>query len=148
MPETHAPTPLHYYCKILLHNEVLLFYSEKGLEVQGLLTYNSKEFCGGEVRPYRLYLELKEIEQRTCAGGAPQTNSGFGEHFNRTGLDAFFREEAVRSKLYESVEILQRDLDECLYYHNRERPYRGYMNMGRRHIERIEEYLQNARKQD
>ena len=54
----------------------------------------------------------------------PQTN-GFVERFNRTVLNEFFRK-AFREKLYESVEALQRDLDEWLSYYNGERPHQGY----------------------
>jgi len=71
---------------------------------------------------------------------------GFVERFNRTLLDEFLWK-AFREKLYESVEVLQRDLDEWLYYYNRERPHQGYRNMGRRPIERIDEYLQDVRKE-
>ena len=49
----------------VLHNEALPFYSEKGLEVENVLTDNGKEFCGSEAHPYRIYLELNEIEHRT-----------------------------------------------------------------------------------
>ncbi len=127
----------------VLHNEALPFYSEKGLEVKSVLTDNGKEFCGGEGHPYRLYLELNEIEHRTTKVRRPQTN-GFVERFNRTVLDEFFRE-AFRRKLYESVEVLQRDLDGWLSYYNRDRPHQGYRNMGRRPIERIDEYLKSVR---
>ena len=75
----------------------------------------------------------------------PQTN-GFVERFNRTVLDEFFRK-AFREKLYESVDHLQRDLDEWLIYYNRERPHQGYRNMGRRPIERVDGYLGNVRKE-
>ncbi len=61
-------------------------------------------------------------------------------------MDEFFRK-AFRVKLYESVEVLQRDLDEWLFYYNRERSHQGYRNMGRRPIERIDEYLQDVRKE-
>lgn len=129
----------------VLHNEALPFYSEKGLKVESVLIDNGKEFCGGEGHPYRLYLELNEIKHRTTRVRRPQTN-GFVERFNRTVLDEFFRK-AFREKLYESVELLQRDLDEWLYYYNRERPHQGYRNMGRRPIERMDEYLGNVRKE-
>jgi transposase InsO family protein len=108
----------------VLHNEALAFYSEKGLKVKSVLTDNGKEFCGGEGHPYRLYLELNEIEHRTTTKvRRPQTN-GFVERFNRTVLDEFFRETFGR-KLYESVEVLQRDLDGWLSYYNRDRPHQG-----------------------
>jgi len=129
----------------VLHNEALPFYAERGLKLEHVLTDNGKEFCGGESHPYRIYLALNEIGHRTTKVRRPQTN-GFVERFNRTALDEFFRE-AFRKKLYESVEALQRDLDEWLYYYNRERPDQGYRNMGRRPIERIDEYLQDVREE-
>jgi len=54
--------------------------------------------------------------------------------------DVHFRE-AIRHKLCDSVEALQADLEEWLEYYNCERPHPDYRNMGRRPIERIEEYL-------
>jgi transposase InsO family protein len=109
------------------------------------VTDNGREFCGGEGHPYRIYLALNEIGHRTTKARRPQTN-GFVERFNRTALDEFFRE-AFRRKLYESVEALQQDLDEWLGYYNRERPHQGYRNMARRPIQRIDEYLENVRKE-
>jgi transposase InsO family protein len=129
----------------VLHNEALPFYAERGLKAEHVLTHNGREFCGGESHPYRIYLELNEIEHRTSKVRRPQTN-GFVERFNRTALDEFFRK-AFREKLYESVELLQRDLDEWLLYYNQERPHQGYRNMGRRPIERIDEYLQDVREE-
>jgi transposase InsO family protein len=131
----------------VLHNEALPFYSARGLKVENVLTDNGREFCGGEGHPYQIYLALNEIEHKTTTKVKhPQTN-GFVERFNRTVLDEFFRK-AFRQKLYEeSVEALQQDLDEWLYYYNHERPHQGYRNTGRRPIERIEEYLTNVRKE-
>ena len=123
----------------VLRNEALPFYSERGLRVEKVLTDNGREFCGGEGHPYRIYLTLNEVEHRTSKVGRLQTN-GFVERFNRTALEEFFRE-AFWRKLYESVEALQRDLDEWLIYYNRERPHQGYRNIGRRPLEKIEEYL-------
>jgi transposase InsO family protein len=127
----------------VLHNEALPFYSERGLKVENVLTDNGREFCGGEGHPYQIYLALNEIEHKTTKVKHPQTN-GFVERFNRTVLDEFFRK-AFRQKLYESVEALQQDLDEWLYYYNHERPHQGYPNIGRRPIERIDGYLQDVR---
>lgn len=71
-----------------------------------------------------------------------------GDHAvrRRGGEKKFFRE-AFRRKLYESVEVLQSDLDGWLSYYNRDRPHQGYRNMGRRPIERIDEYLKSVRKE-
>ena len=129
----------------VLHNEALPFYSGRGLKAENVLTDNGREFCGGEGHPYQIYLALNEIGHRTTKVKHPQTN-GFVERFNRTVLDEFFRK-AFRQKLYESVEALQQDLDEWLYYYNHERPHQGYRNIGRRPIERIDEYLQDVRKE-
>lgn len=129
----------------VLHNEALPLYAERGLKVENVLTDNGREFCGGESHPYRIYLALNEIGHRTTKVRRPQTN-GFVERFNRTALDEFFRETFWKT-LYESVEALQRDLDEWLTYYNKERPHQGYRNMGRRPIERIDEYLRNVRKE-
>ena len=98
------------------------FCAAKGLKVENILTDNGKEFCGGGSDPYRLYLELNDLEQRTTQTRRPR--------------DEFFRE-AFGGKLYESVEALQQDLDEWLLYHNTERTHQGYRNVGRRPIERI-----------
>jgi transposase InsO family protein len=129
----------------VLHNEALPFYSERGLKVENVLTDNGREFCGGEGHPYQIYLALNEIGHRTTKVKHPQTN-GFVERFNSTMLDEFFGK-AFRQKLYESVEALQQDLDEWLYYYNHERPHQGYRNEGRRPIERIEDCLQDVRQE-
>jgi transposase InsO family protein len=120
----------------VVHNDVLPFYKEKGLPVDAILTDNGREFCGKDTHPYELYLELNDIEHRKTQVRRPQTN-GFVERFNRTVLDEFFRI-AFRTKLYESVEALQVDLDAWLVHYNTERPHQGYRNQGRRPIETIE----------
>lgn len=120
----------------VVHNDVLPFYREKELPVDAILTDNGREFCGKDTHPYELYLELNDIEHRKTQVRRPQTN-GFVERFNRTVLDEFFRI-AFRKKLYESVEVLQVDLDAWLVHYNTERPHQGYRNQGRRPIETIE----------
>jgi transposase InsO family protein len=123
----------------VLHNDVLPFYREKGLPVQAVLTDNGREFCGKDSLPYELYLELNDIEHRCTQVRRPQTN-GFVERFQRTVLDEFFCQ-AFRTTFYESVEALQADLDIWLVYYNTERPHQGYRNLGKRPIERLEQYV-------
>jgi transposase InsO family protein len=123
----------------VIHNDVLPFYQGKGLHVEAILTDNGREFCGKDTHPYELYLELNDIEHRKTQVRRPQTN-GFVERFNRTVLDEFFRI-AFRKKLYESVEVLQVDLDAWLVHYNTERPHQGYRNRGRRPIETIDQFL-------
>jgi transposase InsO family protein len=123
----------------VIHNDVLPFYQGKGLHVEAILTDNGREFCGKDTHPYELYLELNDIEHRKTQVRRPQTN-GFVERFNRTVLDEFFRI-AFRKKLYESVEVLQVDLDAWLVHYNTERPHQGYRNRGHRPIETIDLFL-------
>jgi len=126
----------------VIHNDVLPFYQDKGLQVDAILTDNGREFCGKDDHPYELYLELNDIEHRKTQVRRPQTN-GFVERFNRTVLDEFFRI-AFRKKLYESVEVLQVDLDAWLVHYNTERPHQGYRNQGRCPVETIDLYLSKS----
>lgn len=123
----------------VLHNDALPFYRAKGLAVKAVLTDNGREFCGKDDHPYELYLELNDIEHRHTQVRRPQTN-GFVERFQRTVLDEFFRT-VFRTKLYETVEALQADLDAWLRSYNYERPHQGYRNLGKRPFERIDQYL-------
>ncbi len=82
------------------------------LPVKTILTDNGRECCGTPNHPYELFLELSDIEHRKTQVRHPQTN-GFVERFNRTVLDEFFRP-AFRTKMYESVDSLQIDLDKWL----------------------------------
>ena len=123
----------------VLHNEVLPFYRDLGLEVGAVLTDNGREFCGTERHPYELYLALNDIEHRRTKVRSPRTN-GFVERFNGTVLEEFFRP-VMHAKLFESVEALQADLDAWLAHYNRERPHLGYRNQGRRPWETIERFV-------
>ncbi len=127
----------------VLHNDVLPFYQQQGLTVKAVLTDNGREFCGNDSHPYELYLELNDIAHRHTQVRRPQTN-GFVERFQRTALDEFFRL-AFRTKLYETVEALQVDLNAWLHSYNYERPHQGYRNLGKRPFERIEQYLNEFR---
>lgn len=123
----------------VVHNDVLPFYEERGLKVEAVLTDNGREYCGTDGHPYELYLALSDIEHRKTKVRHPFTN-GFVERFHRTVLDEFFRS-AFRTKMYCSVEELQVDLDGWLVHYNTERPHQGYRNLGKRPIDRINEYL-------
>ncbi len=125
----------------VLYNHALPFYRERKITIQAILTDNGREFCGKETHPYELFLELNEIEHRRTQVRRPQTN-GFVERFHRTVLDEFFRT-AFRTKIYESVEALQTDLDAWLAYYNTERPHQGYRNRGKRPIDTINEFVKS-----
>jgi transposase InsO family protein len=123
----------------VVHNAVLPFYQERGMDVAAILTDNGGEFCGTDRHPYELYLQLNDIEHRTTRVRRPQTN-GFVERFHRTVLEEFFRT-AFCTKFYEMVAALQTDLDPWLVYYNTERPHHGYRNLGKRPSDTVEHYL-------
>jgi transposase InsO family protein len=129
----------------VLHNDALPFYQERDLKVEAIITDNGREFCGKDTHPYELYLELNDIEHRRTKVRHPQTN-GFVERFNKTVLDEFFRT-AFRTRLYESVGVLQEDLDAWLLHYNTERTHQGYRNMGRRPIDTINLFLESVREE-
>ncbi len=128
----------------VLHNDVLPFYQDQNISVEKILTDNGREFCGTDSHPFEMYLQLNDIKHKRTKVRKPQTN-GFVERFHRTVLDEFFRL-AFRSKLYESVEALQADLDAWLIYYNTERTHQGYRNRGRRPMDVIRDYLEQGQK--
>ena len=120
---------------LILHNEVLPFYVERGIKVGAVLTDNGREFCGTDAHPFELYLALNDIEHRKTRVRRPQTN-GFVERFHRTVLDEFFRV-SMRDTAFDRLDDLQARLDAWLGHYNHERPHRGYRNMGKRPVEAI-----------
>jgi len=121
----------------ILNDQVLPFYQSHDLVIEAILTDNGTEYKGRPmIHLYEIFLELNDIEHRTTKVATPRTN-GFVERFNRTVLDEFFRT-AFRKKFYESVDVLQADLDEWLKHYNTRMPHRGYRNQGRRPIETFE----------
>ena len=127
----------------LLHNDVIPFYQERNLTVSAVLTDNGPEFCGTVNHPFELYLAFNDIEHRRTKVKSPQTN-GFVERFNKTVLDEFFRV-TFRENFYESIDVLQKDLDAWLVHYNTERPHRGYRNRGKRPSDTILEFASIVR---
>jgi transposase InsO family protein len=85
----------------VLHNDVLPFYKELGLDVQVILIDNGREYCGKDTHPYELYLALNDIEHRRTKVGRPQTN-GFLERFNRTAWTSSSVKPSGRSSMNRS----------------------------------------------
>jgi len=130
------------HAALILHNDVLPQYRAWGIRVEAILTDNGREFCGRDSHPYELYLALNDIEHRRTDVGRPQTN-GFVERFNRTVLDEFLRP-AFRQTFYDSVEHLQKDLDEWLKYYNYERAHQGYRNRGKRPFDTVKPFIKKS----
>ena len=114
----------------VLNDQVLPFYEEHDVEIEHLLTDNGREYCGRPVgHPFELYLAIQQIAHRRTDIGSPETN-GFCERFHRTVKEEFYAV-AFRKTFYESLEQLQRDLDEYVAFYNRERAHQGYRTQGR-----------------
>jgi len=90
--------------------------------VETILSDNGREFCGRPDKyPYEIYLQLGESEHRTTQVRRPQSK-GFIEQMRRTLLDEHFRI-AGRTKWYETLDGMQKDLDEYLLQYNNKRPH-------------------------
>lgn len=124
---------------ILLHNEVLPFYKERGLSVQAILTDNGREFSGKANHHYELYLMLNDIEHRKLPLHQAQTN-GFVQRFRRIVLDDFFRK-LFRKSRGESFEDLQSHFAQWLDHYNRELAHPGYPNLGISPRQLLDDYL-------
>lgn len=114
----------------ILNNDVLPFFEKHKVKIKTILSDNGREFCGREDRhPYELFLQLEDIEHRTTKVRRPQSN-GFVERFHRTLLDEHLRIMG-RKKFYESIDEMQKDLDDYLKQYNQERPHQGRNMKGR-----------------
>jgi transposase InsO family protein len=114
----------------LLNQDVLPYFEKHQARITTVLSDNGREFCGRPDRhPYELFLQLEEIEHRTTKVRRPQSN-GFVERLHRTLLDEHFRVKG-RTKWYDSVEEMQKDLDDYLVGYNTKRPHQGRGMKGR-----------------
>ena len=108
----------------MLNDRVIPFFDSKEIPVLRVLTDRGSEYCGNrEHHEYELYLDLENIDHTKTKAKSPQTN-GICERFHKTILSEFYQI-AFRKKIYESIEILQNDLDEWLREYNESRPHSG-----------------------
>lgn len=118
----------------LLNDKVLPFYESHQLPVLRILTDRGTEYCGKvEHHDYQLYLAINDIDHTKTKAMSPQTN-GICERFHKTILNEFYQV-TFRKKLYQTLEELQKDLDEWLSYYNNERTHQGKMCNGRTSVE-------------
>ena len=120
----------------LLNDKVLPFFEEHGMGLIRILTDRGTEYCGRpEAHDYQLYLALNDIEHTKTKVRHPQTN-GICERFHKTILNEFYQV-TFRKKIYLSIEELQVDLDDWLYYYNHTRTHQGKMCCGRTPIQTL-----------
>jgi hypothetical protein len=106
----------------MLNDRALTFFEENQIQLLRGLTDRGTEYCGKpEHHEFSLYLTLEGIDHSKIKARSPQTN-GICERFHRTIQNEFYAV-AFRRKIYESIEDLQRDLDEWMIYYNQERTH-------------------------
>lgn len=114
----------------VMNNDVLPTFEEHGAKIDVVLSDNGREFCGRpDKHPYELFLQLEEIEHRTTKVRRPQSN-GIVERLHRTLLDEHFRVEGRRT-WFETVDEMQKSLDDYLAIYNGKRPHQGRNMNGR-----------------
>ncbi len=118
----------------MLNDRVFPFFSDHKIPVLRVLTDRGSEYCGNrEHHEYELYLDLEDVEHTKTKAKSPQTN-GICERFHKTILNEFYQI-AFRKKIYESIEMLQDDLDEWGRGYNEERPHSGKYCYGKTPIQ-------------
>lgn len=120
----------------LLNDRVLPLLEEHGIGLLRVLTDRGTEYCGKvEHHDYELYLAVNEIEHTKTKARSPQTN-GIAERFHKTILEEFYQI-TFRKKVYNSLDELQKDLDDWIVQYNHERTHQGKMCCGRTPMETL-----------
>ena len=120
----------------VLNDRVLPFFEAQELPMLRILTDRGTEYCGKvEQHDYQLYLAINDIDHTKTKARHPQTN-GICERFHKTILEEFYQI-TFRKKLYDSLEELQKDLDEWIHNYNNERTHQGKMCCGRTPMETL-----------
>ena len=118
------------------NDKVLPFFEENELPVLRILTDRGTEYCGrAEYHDYQLFLAINYIEHTKTKVKSPQTN-GICERFHKTILQEFYQV-TFRKKIYETIDELQKDLDEWINYYNNDRTHQGKVCCGRTPMETL-----------
>jgi transposase InsO family protein len=114
----------------MLNDQVLPFYQEQQVDLLRILTDRGTEYCGAkEQHEYQLYLNIEDIDHTKTKAKSPQTN-GICERFHRSMQEEFYAV-AFRKKLYNSLEEMQKDIDQWLHFYNNERTHSGRYCFGK-----------------
>lgn len=108
----------------MLNDKVLPWFESQGVSLLRVLTDRGTEYCGKvENHAYQLYLAVENIDHSKTKARHPQTN-GIVERVQRT-IKGEFYDIAFRKKIYQSLDELQKDLDDWLDTYNNLRPHSG-----------------------
>lgn len=119
-----------------LNDKVLPFFASQEQPMLRILTDRGTEYCDKpEQHDYQLYPAINDIDHTKTKVKSPQTN-GICERFHKTILQEFYQV-TFRKKLYESIDSLQKDLDEWMEYYNDERTHQGKTCCGRTPLETL-----------
>ena len=122
----------------LLNDQVLPFFESEEIRLLRILTDRVSEYCGSrEHHEYQLYLTIEDVDHTKTKVKSPQTN-GICERFHKTILNEFYQI-AFRKKLYQTLDELQRDVDERMRHYNEERPHSGKYCFGKTPMETFQE---------
>src|SRR3954451_13708215 len=114
----------------MLNDKVLPFYQQQEVDLLRILTDRGTEYCGArEHHEYQLYLSIEDIDHTKTKAKSPQTN-GICERFHRTMQDEFYSI-AFRKKMYNSLEEMQKDIDQWMQLYNNERAHSGRYCFGK-----------------
>jgi transposase InsO family protein len=113
-----------------MNHDVIPTFEAHDAKIEVVLSDNGREFCGRpDQHPYELFLQLEDIQHRTTRVKRPQSN-GIIERFHRTLLDEHFRVEGRRT-WFETIDEMQKVLDDYLVTYNTKRPHQGRGMNGR-----------------
>lgn len=128
----------------MLNDRVLPFFEEQQIPLLRILTDRGTEYKGKlEHHEYELYLHIEGIEHSKTQVRHPQSN-GICERLHRTMQEEFYAV-VFRKKLYDNLELLQKDLDEWMNYYNNERPHSGRYCYGKTPMQTFNESLPLAK---
>lgn len=128
----------------MVNDQVLPFFEEHDIPLLRILTDRGTEYCGKpEYHEFELYLTLEGIEHSKTKVKSPQSN-GICERFHRTIQEEFYAI-AFRKKLYQSIEDMQKDLNDWLVYYNTDRTHSGKYCFGKTPMETFLDSLQIAK---
>jgi len=128
----------------LLNDQVVPFYEVHEIRLLRVLTDRGSEYCGNrEHHEYELYLDVEDIDHSKTKVRSPQSN-GICERFHKTLLQEFYQV-AFRKKVYNSIEMLQKDLNQWLQEYNQERPHTGKYCYGKTPMQTFQDSIGSAK---
>jgi transposase InsO family protein len=131
----------------MLNDKVLPFYQQQSIDLLRILTDRGTEYCGArEHHEYQLYLTIEDIDHTKIKAKSPQTN-GICERFHRTMQDEFYSI-AFRKKMYNSLEEMQKDIDQWIQLYNNERAHSGRYCFGKAPMQTFTDSKELAKAKD